>query len=87
MAKRDSAAGVGGATISVVTAREKAHRLLDELPESEVEPVVEFIVSRRRGEANGASTRAHRPRLGLGLSTDGLSAAETAGEPVARPLS
>ena len=30
-----------------MTTREKAHRLLDQLPESEVEPVVEFIVSRR----------------------------------------
>lgn len=30
-----------------MTTREKAHKLLDELPESEVEPVLEFIVSRR----------------------------------------
>jgi hypothetical protein len=29
-----------------VTIREKAHKLLDELPESEIEPVVEFIASR-----------------------------------------
>ncbi len=29
-----------------MTTREKAHRLLDELPESEIEPVVEFIASR-----------------------------------------
>lgn len=29
--------------------------------------------------------RAHRPRLGLGRSKDGRSAAETATEPVARP--
>lgn len=33
-----------------MTTREQAHRLLDELPESEVEPVVEFIVSRGEGE-------------------------------------
>lgn len=33
-----------------VTTREQAHRLLDELPESEVEPVVEFIVSRGEGD-------------------------------------
>ena len=33
-----------------MSTREKAHRLLDELPESEVEPVVEFIVSRRQGD-------------------------------------
>jgi hypothetical protein len=29
-----------------MTTREKAHKLLDELPESEIEPVVEFIASR-----------------------------------------
>jgi hypothetical protein len=38
-----------GATMWGVTTREKAHRLIDELPESEVEPVVEFIASRREG--------------------------------------
>lgn len=65
-----------------MTAREKIHRLLDELPDSEVEPVLEFIVSRREKD-EGSAGRA-RPRLGLGRSTDGLSAAETATEPVAR---
>lgn len=35
-----------------VTTREKVHRLLDELPDSEIEPVVEFIVSRREGGKN-----------------------------------
>ena len=34
-----------------MTTKERLHELVDELPESEVEPVVEFIVSR---EANGA---------------------------------
>lgn len=29
-----------------MTTREKAHRLLDELPDSELEPVLEFIASR-----------------------------------------
>lgn len=66
-----------------MTTREKIHRLLDELPDSEVEPVLEFIVSRREKD-EGAASRA-RPRLGLGRSTDGLSAAETATEPIARP--
>ena len=33
-----------------------------------------------------AIRRAHRPRLGLGRSSDGESAAETATQPVARPL-
>lgn len=32
--------------LDLVTTREKAHKLLDELPESEIEPVVEFIASR-----------------------------------------
>jgi hypothetical protein len=32
-----------------------------------------------------AIRQAHRPRLGLGRSSDGRSAAETAIEPVARP--
>jgi len=66
-----------------MTTRDKVHRLLDELPDSEVEPVLEFIVSHRKGEGNAATRR--RPRLGLGRSTDGLSAADIANEPVARP--
>jgi hypothetical protein len=66
-----------------MTTREKVHRLLDELPDSEVEPVLDFIVSHRKDEGKPASRR--RPRLGLGRSTDGLSAADIANEPVARP--
>lgn len=69
-----------------MTTREKAHRLLDELPDSEVEPVLDFIVSRREHEERPVATaRAASPRLGLGRSTDGLSAAKTATEPIARP--
>lgn len=68
-----------------MTTREKVHRLLDELPESEVEPVLEFIVSRDEGERDHEIDRAHRPRVGLGRSTDGLSAAACATEPIARP--
>lgn len=33
-----------------MTAREKAHKLLDELPESEIEPIVEIMVLRGKGE-------------------------------------
>ena len=33
-----------------MTTREKAHQLLDELPESEIEPVLEFIASRREDD-------------------------------------
>jgi hypothetical protein len=51
-ARRHSAAGVVGATIPVVTTREIAKRLIDELPESEVEPVVEFIASRQDGDVD-----------------------------------
>ena len=38
-----------GATLWDVTTREIAKRLIDEMPESEVEPVIEFIASRREG--------------------------------------
>jgi hypothetical protein len=41
-----------GASLWGVTTREKAHALLDQLPESEIEPVVEFIVSRKPGDAD-----------------------------------
>jgi hypothetical protein len=75
--------GGAGRYPSGMTTREKIHRLLDELPDSEVEPVLEFIVSRREKD-EGAASRA-RPRLGMGRSTDGLIAAETATEPIARP--
>jgi len=34
------------AKLGLMTTREKAQKLLDELPESELEPVVEFIASR-----------------------------------------
>lgn len=72
-----------GTTLWAMTTREKVHRLLDELPDSEVEPVLEFIVSRRKGEGNAAPRP--RPRLGLGRSTDGLNATDIANKPVARP--
>jgi hypothetical protein len=49
-ARRHSAAGASGATLWGVTTREIAKRLLDELPDSEIDPVVEFIVSRREGD-------------------------------------
>lgn len=71
------------ATLCDMTTRDKVHLLLDQLPDSEVEPVLDFIVSRRESEEK--ATTHPRPRLGLGRSTDGLSAAETATEPVARP--
>jgi hypothetical protein len=33
-----------------MTTREKAHKLLDALPESEIEPVLDFIASRHADE-------------------------------------
>jgi hypothetical protein len=38
-----------------MTTREKAHKLLDELPDSEIEPVVEFIASRGTVSQQGDS--------------------------------
>jgi hypothetical protein len=35
------------AKLDPMTTREKAHKLLDELPEFEIEPVVEFMASRK----------------------------------------
>ncbi len=45
-----------------MTTREKAQKLLDELPEDELEPVVEFIVSRGENgtEADDASAADER---------------------------
>jgi hypothetical protein len=47
-------------TIWDMTTREKAHKLLDELPESEIEPVLEFIASRR---ANGNGDEWGEPEM------------------------
>jgi len=66
-----------------MTIRDKVHRLLDELPDSEMESVLEFIVSRQEKREDAAARV--RPRLGLGRSTDGLSAAEMATRPIGRP--
>ena len=50
-----------------MTTREKAHRLIDELPESEVEPVLEFIASRREDdEGHFAVRRAAPSPIGAG---------------------
>ena len=40
----------GTGTIWSMTTREKVHKSIDELPESEVEPVIDFIASRRESE-------------------------------------
>jgi hypothetical protein len=38
-----------------MTTREKAHKLLDELPESEIEPIVEIMASRGATEQTSQS--------------------------------
>ena len=54
---RQAKTPVPRAKMGPMTTREKAHKLLDELPESEIDPVVEFIVSR----GNGASAESAKP--------------------------
>ena len=67
-----------------MTTREKAHKLLDELPESEIEPVVEFIASRGENGSNPEAADDPMPELdepeiaplpeGWGLLPSGASA-------------
>jgi hypothetical protein len=68
-----------------MSAREKAHQLLDRLPESEIKPTVEFLTERQEHfERQLMRPGSRAPRVGLGRSRDGRSAAETATEPIAR---
>jgi hypothetical protein len=41
-----------------VTTKERLHKLIDELPESEIEPVAEILISRRE---NGTDAQDARP--------------------------
>jgi len=43
-----------------MTTREKAHKLLDELPESEIEPIVEILASRGENGIAGSDTDSAR---------------------------
>lgn len=49
-----------------MTTREKAHKLLDELPESEIEPVLDFIAARNTSEVDewGDLSRLHEVTFG-----------------------
>jgi hypothetical protein len=49
-----------------MTTREKAHKLLDELPESEIEPVLDFIASRNTSEVDewGDLSKLHEVAFG-----------------------
>jgi hypothetical protein len=59
-----------------MTTREKAHQLLDELPESELEPVVEFIAS--RGGDSFARWLDSRPVEDEEVSADEIAAIDEA---------
>ncbi len=61
---------------ALATLEAEARRRGDSLSALLAEAVEEKAITIRRG---------HRPRLGLGRSTDGRGAAESATEPVARP--
>jgi hypothetical protein len=55
-----------------VTTREKAQKLLDELPEDELEPIVEILASRgEKGSAN-AARRARDFLISVADGTSGL---------------
>lgn len=59
-----------------VTTREKAHQLLDKLPDSELEPVVEFIAS--RGSDSFARWLDSRPVEDEEISADEIAAVDEA---------
>jgi hypothetical protein len=55
------------AKLDPMTTREKAHKLLDELPEFEIEPVVEFMVSRGAAEQTARrEAHEHLERIATG---------------------
>ena len=59
-----------------MTTREKAHQLLDKLPDSELEPVVEFIAS--RGGDSFARWLDSRPVEDEEISADEIAAIDEA---------
>lgn len=59
-----------------MTTREKAHQLLDKLPDSELEPVVEFIAS--RGGDSFARWLDSRPVEDEEISADEITAIDEA---------
>jgi hypothetical protein len=62
--------------ITYVTTREKAHQLLDKLPDSELEPVLEFIAS--RGDDSFARWLDSRPAEDEKISADESAAVDEA---------
>lgn len=65
-----------GGRITNVTTREKAHQLLDKLPDSELEPVVEFMAS--RGGDSFARWLDSRPVEDEEISADEIAAVDEA---------
>lgn len=55
------------ARLVAMTTREKAQKLLDELPEDELEPIVEIMASRGKAEPTARSeAREHLRRIATG---------------------
>lgn len=61
-----------GARIEGVTTREKAQKLLDELPESELGPVVELLASRRKKGSRGKTGLGRDFLISAAHGTSGL---------------
>jgi hypothetical protein len=55
-----------------MTTREKAQKLLDELPEDELEPIVEILASRSENGSAGAARRARDFLVSVAHGTSGL---------------
>lgn len=55
-----------------MTTREKAQKLLDELPEDELEPVVEILASRSENGTTGEARRARNFLISVADGTSGL---------------
>jgi len=61
-----------GATLGPMTTREKAQKLLDELPEDELEPIVEILASRRKKGSGGEAGRGRDFLISVARGTSGL---------------
>jgi hypothetical protein len=55
-----------------MTTREKAHKLLDELPEDALEPIVEIMASRSENSTADAARRARNFLISVADGTSGL---------------
>jgi hypothetical protein len=64
--------GVLCVRLGSMTTREKAQKLLDELPEDELEPIVEILASRREHGTADATLRARNFLISVADGTSGL---------------